>query len=407
MYNTNTKIISAPVGIVADISKALGVASGDLGYLCSNVHGKTKKWSRFKPIQDPDKALHLKKDYDNNGIAYKAGGSCGLNIPHTGGVKSSADKYFSSEMAWGYAAPEPNELQPARALDFDGYYSDATSPISLENLPTDIWLEGGASEKRFSLSFDIQNGTTYNLGLEDIKVGRTDAQGDNELLENWYPGILMKRDNDSKLLFATSDGTVKEGGLTVEFSGSNDDLSGNWNVIPFLSTEVLALNSDETDSKCVSMDVAPFQIIVHAAGTLTYGLLSAYWIEPEEGQQYRYIGYEAFFKNYNSGEQTIKFRLSCGYSESGKPWTDMTNTKSTQSYIITIPAAKTDGTPSEVVIHSTDMGGDYPLLDIGTEYLGNKYWTVVHTGPDSTEGWSETPFDSYRPVEEPFKETSL
>lgn len=42
-------VITAPVGIDADIAPVLGVGSYDLGYLCSNAHGKINKWSYIKP----------------------------------------------------------------------------------------------------------------------------------------------------------------------------------------------------------------------------------------------------------------------------------------------------------------------------------------------------------------------
>jgi hypothetical protein len=50
-------VITAPVGIDADIAPVLGVGSYDLGYLCSNIHGKINKWSRIKPV-----ILRMKKD---------------------------------------------------------------------------------------------------------------------------------------------------------------------------------------------------------------------------------------------------------------------------------------------------------------------------------------------------------
>lgn len=42
MAHSNGKI-TAPVGIDADIAPVLGVGSYDLGYLCSNAHGKINK----------------------------------------------------------------------------------------------------------------------------------------------------------------------------------------------------------------------------------------------------------------------------------------------------------------------------------------------------------------------------
>ena len=50
MAHSNGKI-TAPVGIDADIAPVLGVGSYDLGYLCSNAHGKINSWARYKPVR--------------------------------------------------------------------------------------------------------------------------------------------------------------------------------------------------------------------------------------------------------------------------------------------------------------------------------------------------------------------
>ena len=50
MAHSNGKI-TAPVGIDADIAPVLGVGSYDLGYLCSNAHGKINPWARYKPVR--------------------------------------------------------------------------------------------------------------------------------------------------------------------------------------------------------------------------------------------------------------------------------------------------------------------------------------------------------------------
>lgn len=53
MSNSNGKI-TAPIDIETDIYKVLGLSATsdgyDLGYACSNKHGKIKKWARYKPV---------------------------------------------------------------------------------------------------------------------------------------------------------------------------------------------------------------------------------------------------------------------------------------------------------------------------------------------------------------------
>ena len=163
------------IGIDADISPVLGVGSDDLGYLCSNQHGKINIWSRFKPMIWNDVSIHMYDDYVNNNDTNKwwqgADGQCGLDIPYTNQIVSGGvpDKFFNGEMAWGYNAPEPNSKQPARALDFDGYNHYAVKPISTEGMPTDVFLKAAGNDHQFELSYDVvTTGSKYNLGLNDI-----------------------------------------------------------------------------------------------------------------------------------------------------------------------------------------------------------------------------------------------
>ena len=51
----NNGIISAPIGLQPDVYGVLGlVKTGtyyDVGYVCSNEHGRTNKWARYKPVR--------------------------------------------------------------------------------------------------------------------------------------------------------------------------------------------------------------------------------------------------------------------------------------------------------------------------------------------------------------------
>lgn len=91
-------VITAPVGIDADIAPVLGVGSYDLGYLCSNAHGKINKWSYIKPKEANT------PDFNN------------ANLP--GLIYDSANKTIV------YDAPKTWY----RALDFDGYDHNAKPP---------------------------------------------------------------------------------------------------------------------------------------------------------------------------------------------------------------------------------------------------------------------------------------
>lgn len=97
MGHSNGKI-TAPVGIDADIAPVLGVGSYDLGYLCSNAHGKINKWSYIKPKEANT------PDFNN------------ANLP--GLIYDSVNKtiVYDVPKTW------------YRALDFDGYDHNAKPP---------------------------------------------------------------------------------------------------------------------------------------------------------------------------------------------------------------------------------------------------------------------------------------
>ena len=117
MAHSNGKI-TAPVGIDADIAPVLGVGSYDLGYLCSNAHGKINKWSKYKPVRYADMAINDKLDTwwkgDNNA-------NCGLNVNVNGDVLGS----YKDNSAYAYDPPRGGDKEPFRALDFNGYDHNA------------------------------------------------------------------------------------------------------------------------------------------------------------------------------------------------------------------------------------------------------------------------------------------
>lgn len=307
------RLISAPVGIVADIASVLGVPSSDLGYLCSNLHGHTNKWSRFKPLvhYNHDRSYHLLEDYENGGTLYMGDGTCGLDIPYTTAISNTvaSEKYFNGEMKWGYIAPEPNATQPARALDFDGYYHDAVKPISTETLPSDIWLEQAGDAQRFRIGFDVvTQGTKYNLGLDDIRFRRSDASSDNEMITNWYVGILMRKVSTPSLIQAIAQNQLGDS-VFIEFDVTGDYWDGEWEMIPFLSKDPICsgLVGDEIESTYIGLDVDPFIVYIHAAGSLVYGMTHANWYNNDPTT--KKVSYEGWINNQDSSEHTLTAKI--------------------------------------------------------------------------------------------------
>lgn len=378
MFNeNNNKRITAPVGIVADIAKALGVGSGDLGYLCSNKHGKTNKWSRFKPIKIPNTAnsgnafldIHLLKDYENGGTLYKADGTCGIRIPYTRGISTKiyAQKYFNGEMKWGVDAPEPNALYPARALDFDGYYVDAQPPIDTSNIQSDVWLEGN----RFAFGFDIAHeGTKYNLGLTDIDIRQVIEDAAN--ITEWYPGLLFHKGSVYKAI--TSDNKLGNA-FNVNFEYEGTDFPGTWEVVPFLSEiPVNTWTGDEQYGYYIGMDVDPFQITIHKAGTLIYGLINAYWINTEE----KTIGFVGYITNNDSSVKTVDATLWIYSTSSNEkdPYEDG-NSQNESGQGISLGTYTVSPNGGEINFSTVNENGDIPLVTVGRYDPSRFYWAGV------------------------------
>ena len=89
-YDSTTGIITAPVSM-NDIQRALGVASTDLGTLCS--HANINKWAKYKPVRTPvidtvtgqwNRTQNRWNNADDQGVIaanwWKADGYCGLSF---------------------------------------------------------------------------------------------------------------------------------------------------------------------------------------------------------------------------------------------------------------------------------------------------------------------------------------
>lgn len=65
MGNSNG-VITAPINVQTDVYKVLGISAQngnyDIGYACSNAHGKINKWSKIKPVTIDNMGIHIKTD---------------------------------------------------------------------------------------------------------------------------------------------------------------------------------------------------------------------------------------------------------------------------------------------------------------------------------------------------------
>lgn len=148
----NNGIIAAPIS-ASDPYYAMGIGqyngTYDVGWACSNSHGNTNKFAKYKPIRYNSlfEVDEFQKDQANYGV-----------------WMPDFDFYHYNTNVWEYRAPRgESHNEPYRLLDFENYSHNAVSPIEIE------WLELAVygritlllSFKENEPSFDKTKNITY------------------------------------------------------------------------------------------------------------------------------------------------------------------------------------------------------------------------------------------------------
>lgn len=137
-----------PKGAIApgDIYDTLGVAkrSGgyELNYICSNLHGRTNMWARFKPeaIGGPAPITHAQRVLNNFGLQVTGTDYLtGAQIPRYAGPSMQTVNNLKS-VRWEYKAPGASNYM--RISDWLGYDTESAAPMVP---PGDLSLAFGAS----------------------------------------------------------------------------------------------------------------------------------------------------------------------------------------------------------------------------------------------------------------------
>lgn len=129
IMSNNNGIISAPIGLQPDVYGVLGlVKTGtyyDVGYACSNEHGRTNKWARYKPVRynTPGEITEANRKSVYQGLSVSPYGAQGLYNEYNAGMPN----------AWKYLAPRPG-TDWCRMTDFDGYNHEA-EPFLRSGMP--------------------------------------------------------------------------------------------------------------------------------------------------------------------------------------------------------------------------------------------------------------------------------
>jgi hypothetical protein len=165
MANSNG-IITAPVRLLADVSSVLGVA-GNLGYLCSNVHGRINPWAKYKPVKFTKKSAltDAERSSRNWGLS---------NVPYYDNVNYMADYVKHGSPLAGncgtpyftFIAPVGGESEPYRLLDFNGYSANAVQMYLSYN--DSIMMAEGTNAFSITVPINVQPGNNQSINLTDL-----------------------------------------------------------------------------------------------------------------------------------------------------------------------------------------------------------------------------------------------
>lgn len=123
--SVNGTILSAPIGL-QEVYSLLGVAKSgsyyDVGYICSNSHGKINPWAKFKPIRF--NTPQILNENNRKSALY------GLSISPTD--YGNLLQQYKDGKGWEYLPPRPG-TDWSRLADFDGY-NHAAEPFLRTNI---------------------------------------------------------------------------------------------------------------------------------------------------------------------------------------------------------------------------------------------------------------------------------
>ncbi len=160
MGNSNG-LITAPVSLHADVYAVLGLQKTgtyyDIGYICSNQHGRTNMWSRKKPVRYHGPAELTEAQWKANNY--------GLPVQ----VAQSAEVAMAQavDTLWEYLPPRPG-TDWCRLTDWVGYRHNAVKPFETRLFATNGVT--GSFNPSLSMGGSRTTGGNVDFTLEDLGV---------------------------------------------------------------------------------------------------------------------------------------------------------------------------------------------------------------------------------------------
>ena len=255
--------ITAPIS-VKDVYDCLGVgktANGyDLGYICSNKHGKINRWSKKKPVHIADSLNHKGDDWWKG-----TNRTCGIDYTKAkaNNYKDIPSKYTSDgNNGWDYTPPWGNRggsvTSPYRLEDFEGYFHNAQPPVIGFSVTAKVAQRGTLTG---SLRYGLQSIDGTSLSFDDIYA--PSADNDTSDLGNYYFGIIIT-DNTGSTIYGRGTGGESTSWGQVSYQCTNLTLGKTYRAYPFLSQVQLVQNSYDMAAQFLTLPsctYAEFKIV--------------------------------------------------------------------------------------------------------------------------------------------------
>lgn len=175
----------------------------DIGYLCSNNHGKINKCAKYKPVRYNSVA-----ELNVNNIAYV---NYGLDVQHAVSGVVMANKTLR-DFPWNYLAPRGGDYnEPFRLTDFINYSHYAVPPI-LFTFPSRLIIKGGNT----GIIVEGINAAFNDLGQDDWDqtycLRLQDVIPDSALDYRFTVGLLITNPNTGAIStwYVTDSKTLRE-----------------------------------------------------------------------------------------------------------------------------------------------------------------------------------------------------
>lgn len=173
---------------ISQVANTLQVSSGDLGYLCSNLHGRINKWSKYKPV--------VWNRITTDGTPYEwykaQDGKCGFKAIQWCSVQQVLDHYLTNTPScWEYQPPTGGMASPYRLGDFRMYDKDAPQFIESNVKKDDSYIVNRAwGDPTLTFTFNMYD-TGTNVTIDDFSNANIGLSSDVKITAFIYSGMVL------------------------------------------------------------------------------------------------------------------------------------------------------------------------------------------------------------------------